>query len=172
MRKRLSGAVFAAAAGLSMLSGGAVLAAGGVAAPEREWSFEGVFGAFDRPALQRGYRVYREVCAACHSMRLMYYRNLTQIGLSEAAARQEAANAFILDGPDEEGEMFERPGKLSDRFVSPFPNDNAAMAANGGALPRRIRRHGPCRSAPCATPRRRPVRPRCTVGVRGLGGTA
>jgi len=135
MRKRLSGAVFAAAAGLSMLSGGAVLAAGGVAAPEREWSFEGVFGAFDRPALQRGYRVYREVCAACHSMRLMYYRNLTQIGLSEAAARQEAANAFILDGPDEEGEMFERPGKLSDRFVSPFPNDNAAMAANGGALP-------------------------------------
>ena len=68
-------------------------------------------------------------------MRLMFYRNLTQIGMSEAAARAEAANAFIEDGPDAEGEMFERPGKLSDRFVSPFPNDNAAKAANGGALP-------------------------------------
>ncbi len=135
MRKRLIGAVFAVAAGLSVLSGGSVLAAGGVAVPEREWSFEGVFGAFDRPALQRGYQVYREVCAACHSMRLMHYRNLVQMGLSEAAAKEEAANAFVIDGPDEEGEMFERPGKLSDRFVSPFPNDNAAMAANGGALP-------------------------------------
>ena len=135
MRNRMIGAALAAALGLALLPGAASAAGGGPKPPAQEWSFNGVFGAFDRAALQRGYQVYREVCAGCHAMRLMFYRNLTQIGLSEAAAKVEAANAFIVDGPDEEGEMFERPGKLSDRFVSPFPNDNAAKAANGGALP-------------------------------------
>ncbi|MCY4230357.1 MAG: cytochrome c1 [Alphaproteobacteria bacterium] len=136
MRNRLFGAALATALGFALLLPGAASAAGGnTPPPEQEWSFNGVFGAFDRAALQRGYQVYREVCAGCHAMRLVFYRNLMQIGFSEAAARAEAANAFIVDGPDEEGEMFERPGKLSDRFVSPFPNDNAAKAANGGALP-------------------------------------
>ncbi len=136
MRNRLFGAALATALGFALLLPGAASAAGGsTPPPERQWSFNGVFGAFDRAALQRGYQVYREVCAGCHAMRLVFYRNLMQIGFSEATARAEAANAFIVDGPDEEGEMFERLGKLSDRFVSPFPNDNAAKAANGGALP-------------------------------------
>ncbi len=136
MRIRLLGAACAATLALASLAGPASAAGGGdVAPPARDWSFQGIFGAFDRAALQRGYQVYREVCAGCHAMRLLYYRNLMQIGMSEAAAKAEAANAFIVDGPDEDGEMFERPGKLSDRFVSPFPNDNAAKASNGGALP-------------------------------------
>ena len=135
MRNRLLGAAFAAALGLAVLPGAASAAGDGPHPPEREWSFNGIFGTFDRPALQRGYQVYREVCAGCHSMRLMYFRNLMQIGLSKAAAEAAAADAFVIDGPDSEGEMFERPGKLSDRFVSPFPNDNAAKASNGGALP-------------------------------------
>ena len=116
-------------------SGPAMAAVDAVAPPSVKWSFDGLFGSFDRAALRRGFQVYTEVCAACHSLRLVSYRSLEAIGFSEAQLKEIAAEVEIEDGPDAEGEMFDRPGRPSDRFVSPFPNDNAARAANNGALP-------------------------------------
>lgn len=107
-------------------------------AKDIDFSFEGPFGTFDRGQLQRGYLVYDQVCAACHSMKLLSYRNLGQPGgpeFSEAEVQAIAASRQVTAGPDDSGEMFERPGLPSDRFVSPFPNPQAARAANGGALP-------------------------------------
>ena len=105
------------------------------APPSMKWTFDGLFGSFDRAALRRGFQVYTEVCAACHSLRLVHYRNLTAIGFTEDQVKAIAAEVEVTDGPDAEGEMFDRPALPSDRFVSPFPNDNAARAANNGALP-------------------------------------
>jgi ubiquinol-cytochrome c reductase cytochrome c1 subunit len=99
------------------------------------WQFEGFFGSFDKQSVQRGYQVYKEVCAACHSMNLVAYRNLQEIGFSEAEVKQIASEYMVIDGPDDSGEMFERPALPSDRFVSPYPNEQAARAANGGAYP-------------------------------------
>lgn len=99
------------------------------------FSFDGAFGTFDRAALQRGFAVYAGVCSNCHSLRLLSYRNLLDIGLSEDQARAVAAAVEVTDGPNDEGQMFQRPGRLSDRFHRPFANDNAARAANDGALP-------------------------------------
>ncbi|HEY4253497.1 MAG TPA: cytochrome c1 [Roseomonas sp.] len=103
--------------------------------PHTRFSSDGVFGTFDRAAAQRGFQVYKEVCAACHSMRLLSYRNLTGIGLSAAQVQAIAASVEVQDGPNDEGQMFTRPGRPSDRFHSPFANDAAARAANNGALP-------------------------------------
>ena len=105
---------------------------------KQEWSFKGITGKFDRASLQRGYQVYNEVCASCHSMRLLSYRNLGETGGPEFSIEQVkaiAANFEIQDGPNEEGEMFMRPGRPSDKFASPYPNIQAATAANGGAYP-------------------------------------
>ena len=102
------------------------------------WSFKGIFGKFDRGALQRGYQVYTEVCASCHSMKYLSYRNLAEKGgpeFSEAEAKAIAASFEVTDGPNTDGEMFTRPGKLSDKFVMPYENVEAAKAANGGAYP-------------------------------------
>ncbi|MCK8785522.1 cytochrome c1 [Roseomonas sp. NAR14] len=103
--------------------------------PHAGLSFQRMFGSFDRAAAQRGLQVYREVCSNCHSLRLLSYRNLRQIGLSDAEVRAVAAAVQVQDGPNDEGAMFERPGRPSDRFRSPFPNEQAARAANNGALP-------------------------------------
>jgi ubiquinol-cytochrome c reductase cytochrome c1 subunit len=103
--------------------------------PDVRFTFDGLFGTFDRGQLQRGFQVYKEVCAACHSMRLLSYRNLLEIGLSEAQARNIAAQFQVVDGPNDVGEMFERPARLSDRFRRPFANEQAARAANNGAYP-------------------------------------
>ena len=103
-----------------------------------DWSFKGLFGKFDRGALQRGYQVYTEVCASCHSMKYLSYRNLAEEGgpeFSKAQAKAIAASFEITDGPNADGEMFTRPGKLSDKFVMPYENVKAAQAANGGAYP-------------------------------------
>ena len=103
-----------------------------------DWSFKGPFGKFDRGALQRGYQVYTEVCASCHSMKYLSYRNLAEKGgpeFSEAQAKAIAASFEVKDGPNADGEMFTRPGKLSDKFVMPYDNVKAAQAANGGAYP-------------------------------------
>ncbi len=122
-----------------VLSGTTAIAAGKQKnAEDISFSFEGVFGHFDRAQLQRGYLVYKEVCAACHSLNQLAYRNLSQPGgpeLSEAEVKAVAAEATIEDGPNDEGEMFERPGLPADKFASPFPNREAAMSANGGAYP-------------------------------------
>jgi ubiquinol-cytochrome c reductase cytochrome c1 subunit len=103
--------------------------------PEMEWSFNGPTGNYDRPSLQRGFQVYKEVCSACHGMSLLSYRNLQDIGLNELETKALAAQIMVQDGPNDEGEMFERPGLPSDRFKAPYPNEKAARAANGGAYP-------------------------------------
>ena len=102
------------------------------------WSFEGIFGKFDRAALQRGYQVYNEVCSSCHSIQYLSYRNLTEKGgpeFSEEQAKKIAASFEVIDGPNSEGEMFTRPGRLSDQFIKPYSNIEAAKFANGGAYP-------------------------------------
>ena len=103
--------------------------------PELHWSFDGIFGTFDRAQLQRGFQVYQEVCASCHALSYVAYRNLEALGYNEAEIKTIAAEAEVTDGPNDEGEMFVRPGKPSDQFVSPFPNEQAARAINGGAYP-------------------------------------
>ena len=100
-----------------------------------DWSFNGPFGTFDRPAMQRGLLVYKNVCAACHSLNRLAYRNLAALGYNEGEIKTIAAEATVTDGPNDEGEMFERPGRPSDHFKAPFANDNAARYANNGALP-------------------------------------
>ncbi len=105
---------------------------------KNDWSFNGIFGTFDRASLQRGYQVYQEVCSGCHSIKHLSYRNLSEKGGPEFSieeAKTMASQFEVTDGPNEDGEMFVRPGRLSDKFVSPFPNDKAAAAANGGAYP-------------------------------------
>jgi ubiquinol-cytochrome c reductase cytochrome c1 subunit len=128
---------------LSAVAGTAQAAEGDMAEPDthamtppsQHWSFSGLFGTYDRAAAQRGLQVYREVCSACHGLRLVAFRTLADLGYSEDQVKAIAAEYEVTDGPDDEGEMFTRPGKPADRFVPPFPNDNAARAANGGALP-------------------------------------
>jgi len=100
-----------------------------------EWSFAGPFGTWDIGQLQRGLQVYSEVCAACHSLNLVAYRSLADLGYSEDQIKAYAAEYEITDGPDDEGEMFERPAKPADRFVGPYPNVQAGKAANNGAPP-------------------------------------
>jgi len=116
------------------------LAAGDGPKPAKNFSFsfEGVFGTFDRAQLQRGLLVYKEVCSACHGLKRVYFRNLAEPGgpeFSVAQVKAIAAESEVKDGPNAEGEMFDRPGKPSDSFVPPYPNDEAAKAANNGALP-------------------------------------
>jgi ubiquinol-cytochrome c reductase cytochrome c1 subunit len=100
-----------------------------------DWSFAGPFGSYDKAQLQRGLKIYREVCAACHSMQLVAFRSLTDLGYSEAQVKALAAEYEVQDGPNAEGEMFNRPGIPSDHFPSPFANSAAAAAANNGAVP-------------------------------------
>ena len=102
---------------------------------EQEWAFDGVFGRFDKPAIQRGMQVYKEVCSACHSLKRVPFRSLHDIGFSDAEIKSLAAGYQIHDGPNDAGEMFDRPGRPSDHFPGPYANDNAGRAANGGALP-------------------------------------
>ncbi len=103
-----------------------------------DWTFKGPFGKFDRASLQRGYQVYQEVCASCHSLKYMSYRNLSEEGGPEFSipeAKAIAANFEIPDGPNSDGEMFMRPGRLSDKFAMPYRNEEEAKSANGGAYP-------------------------------------
>ena len=111
-------------------------ASAGVTAPKQMlWPFEGVFGTFDRQAAQRGAQVYLEVCSACHGLNHLYYRNLLELGFSEAEIKEIADDKMILDGPDDMGEMFERKALPSDNFIAPYPNEAAARASNNGAYP-------------------------------------
>jgi ubiquinol-cytochrome c reductase cytochrome c1 subunit len=102
---------------------------------EQNWSFAGPFGTYDKGQLQRGLKVYREACSACHSMNLVAFRSLQDLGYSEAQVKALAAEYTIHDGPNADGDMFDRPGVPSDHFPSPFPNHEAAAAANNGAAP-------------------------------------
>jgi len=105
---------------------------------ETNWSFNGIFGTFDRSSLQRGYQVYNEVCSGCHSVQHLSYRNLFEKGGPEFSVEEAKAIASqfeIEDGPNSDGEMFMRQARLSDKFVKPYPNIEASTAANGGAYP-------------------------------------
>ncbi|MBK8771225.1 MAG: cytochrome c1 [Rhizobiales bacterium] len=125
-----------ALAGLLLASGSAIAAEGQKTAKGISFSFEGPFGTFDRQQLQRGYKVYKEVCANCHSARFVKFRNLSEGGIfNEEQVKALAATYTVKDGPDASGEMFDRPGLPSDAFPSPFPNAEAAKSANGGAAP-------------------------------------
>ncbi|XP_053323529.1 cytochrome c1, heme protein, mitochondrial [Spea bombifrons] len=103
--------------------------------PSYPWSHGGMLSSLDHASVRRGYEVYKQVCAACHSMEYLAFRNLVGVTHTEAEAKALAEEYEILDGPDENGEMFTRPGKLSDHFPKPYPNPEAARAANNGALP-------------------------------------
>lgn len=102
---------------------------------EQDWSFSGLFGHYDKAQLQRGLKVYTEVCSACHSMNLVAFRTLGDLGYSDAQVKAFAANYEVQDGPNAEGEMYTRKAVPSDHFPSPFPNHEAAAAANNGAAP-------------------------------------
>ncbi|XP_077501713.1 LOW QUALITY PROTEIN: cytochrome c1, heme protein, mitochondrial-like, partial [Amblyomma americanum] len=104
--------------------------------PKLPWPHkETLISSLDHASIRRGYEVYKQVCAACHSLRFIAYRNLVGVSHTEAEAKAEAESVQITDGPDDQGNMYQRPGKLSDYFPSPYPNDEAARAANNGALP-------------------------------------
>lgn len=132
------GLAAALASGAALISG-AALAAGEGPVPQRQtWSFAGPFGTFDRAQLQRGFQVYREVCAACHSLSRIAFRNLAEPGgptFSEGQVKALAAEYKVKDGPNDAGEMFERPGRPSDRFPLAYPNDAAARATLGAVPP-------------------------------------
>ncbi len=102
---------------------------------EMSWSFAGPLGHWDQGQLQRGLKVYNEVCAACHSLKLVSYRNLADLGYNDAQIKAFAAEKDITDGPNEDGEMFERPARAADRFAGPYANNKEAAAANNGAVP-------------------------------------
>lgn len=121
-----------------LLGLGAADRAAAAEAPEIEppdWSFGGIFGTFDRGALRRGFRLHREMCGICHSLRRIAYRNLSALGFGADEIKEIAAQYQVEDGPNEQGEMYMRPARPADRFVPPFPNEQAARLANNGALP-------------------------------------
>jgi len=103
--------------------------------PKLPWNHNGYLESLDHASIRRGYQVYKQVCSACHSMRFLAFRNLVEVAYSEEEAKALAADCMIVDGPNDSGEMFERPGKLSDYFPKPYDNDQAAAAANNGAIP-------------------------------------
>jgi len=139
----LRAGLVAAAAGLSLVLAAsapqlAYAAAGGVAAEKQDWTFAGPFGYYDENQLRRGFKVYNNVCAACHGMRLLYYRNLTDPSgpnLPEEQVKAVAAEKTVTDGPDDQGDMFERPATPNDRFVNPYRNEKEAALVNNGVVP-------------------------------------
>jgi ubiquinol-cytochrome c reductase cytochrome c1 subunit len=118
-----------------VLGAASAQAAEGIKIPHQDWSFDGIFGLFERPQLQRGLQVYQEVCAGCHGLKYIAFRNLSDLGYTEDQIKAFASEALIVDGPDDDGEMFEREGRPSDYFPAPFANDKAAAASNNGAVP-------------------------------------
>ncbi len=127
-------AIAAVSAGV-LIAAQPAFAASGVTPPSKQWSFSGLFGTYDRAAAQRGFQVFKNVCAACHSLKLIAFRNLEALGYNEDEVKAIAAGYEVQDGPNDSGEMFSRPAKPSDHWPSPFPNAKAAAAANGGAAP-------------------------------------
>ena len=132
MRGRVLGAALALALALAT---GAASAAEAPKPSAQDWSFDGIFGTYDWGALRRGVQIYNEVCASCHSLKLVAYRNLGDIGFGADEVKAIAADFEVTDGPNEDGDMFTRPARPADRFAAPFENVQAARAANNGALP-------------------------------------
>lgn len=128
----LAGVGAAAASTVAFASGEAEH---GMHPPHYPWPHDGPFSSYDHASIRRGHQVYQQVCAACHSLERIYYRELIGVAYTEDEMKEMAAEAEIEDGPNEEGEMFTRPGKLSDAFPSPYANEAAARFVNGGAYP-------------------------------------
>ena len=103
--------------------------------PRQKWSFSGPFGHYDKGQLQRGFKVYKEVCAVCHGLKYVAFRNLDALGYSEGQIKAIASEYKIPDGPNDQGEMFERAGRPADYFPTPWPNENAARARYNGVPP-------------------------------------
>jgi ubiquinol-cytochrome c reductase cytochrome c1 subunit len=104
--------------------------------PHQDWSFDGIFGVYDRAALQHGFQVYKEVCSVCHAVKHLYFRDLAEIGYTEDEVKAIAAGYQVTDAqPNDQGQMYQRPGRPSDPIPGPFPNDQSARAVNNGALP-------------------------------------
>lgn len=122
-------------AGVVMSASAALAAGAGGTITERDWTFSGPFGHFDKASLQRGFQVYREVCSGCHGLDYIAFRNLADLGYNEAEIKTIAAEYEVEDGPNDEGDMFMRAAIPADKFPNPFANENAARAANGGAYP-------------------------------------
>ena len=131
MRKSVLAAVAALALTLPLTAMGAE---DEIHLPKQQWSFNGVFGTYDKEQVQRGFQIYKEVCSACHSLNLLYYRNLMELGLTEDQVKGIAAEFQVPDLSDD-GQPIERPARPSDHFKKPFPNELAAAAANGGKAP-------------------------------------
>ncbi|MGC6474959.1 MAG: cytochrome c1 [Candidatus Puniceispirillaceae bacterium] len=102
---------------------------------QAEWSFDGPLGTFDKASMQRGFQAYREVCSGCHSLDYIAFRNLADLGYNADEIKAIAAEYEVEDGPNDEGEMFMRTAVPADHFPAPYPNENAARAANNGAYP-------------------------------------
>lgn len=124
----------AAIAALVGLGSPAFAAGSEIHIPEVKWSFDGLFGTFDRASAQRGFQVYKEVCSSCHSIKYGYYRDLRGLGLT-AKEVEAVASGYMLPTTDDSGQPAERTAVPSDKFRLPFPNEKAARAANNGALP-------------------------------------
>ncbi len=121
---------------LTLLSLSPLMANEGPTLPKQKWSYTlGEKGSFDRAELQRGFQVYKEVCSVCHGMNLLCYRNLKALGFNDDEVKAIAAEYKVKDGPNDDGEMFERPARPEDRFAGPYANEKAARAANNGSLP-------------------------------------
>lgn len=133
MRKLILSALVAS--GLFGASGAALASEGGHPLLKHDFSFNGVFGQYDKAQLKRGFELFHQVCSNCHGLNLVAYRNLKDVGLTEEEIKALAAEREIPDVPNDEGVISMRAGRPSDKYISPFPNDKAAAAANGGALP-------------------------------------
>jgi len=128
----------AVVAALSVVAAPAMAAGKKIEMDYQNWSFAGPFGTYDRAQLQRGFKVYQQNCSACHALSRVAFRNLAEDGgpsFTEDEAKAIAAEYTVVDGPDDFGDMYDRPAILADRFPSPFPNEQAARAANNGAYP-------------------------------------
>ena len=133
MRKLILSAV--AAAGLLASSGAALASGASEPLMKPGFSWEGFFGRYDQAQLKRGFEVFSQVCSNCHGLRLVAYRNLADVGLTADQIKEVASAREMADAPNDEGMVSMRPGRPSDKYIGPFPNDKAAAAANGGALP-------------------------------------
>ncbi len=135
---------------MMVVTASAALAAGGASIERQSWTFGGLFGTYDNDQLRRGYMIYKNVCVSCHSMKRVHFRNLGEPGgpeYNENEVKAFAAEVEVTDGPNDEGEMFKRPGRPADRFPSPFANDKAAAFANNGAVPPDLSLMGKARGA-------------------------
>lgn len=139
MKSTLFAALIAGA--LTVTGVSTVSASEGPKLPDVKFSFDGALGHYDRAQMKRGWQVYKSVCAACHSAHQLYYRNLVELGFSEAEAKQIAAGDNVPAGPNDAGEThvdgqpIMRPALLSDKIAAPYANAKAARAANNGAFP-------------------------------------